>query len=144
MVDAPTGAGKTYIFERWAEQTNFSRRALFTMPTRALANDKFAEWRARGWQVGIMTGDLCVNPEAPVVVATLEAVQGQIVSGHGDPAQRLMPARASLAEQNPFRLLVIDEYHWLADAHRGNHYEGVLLAAPRDLQLLLLSIANFG
>jgi hypothetical protein len=39
IVDAPTGAGKTYVFERWAEQTNFSRRSLFTVPTRALANE---------------------------------------------------------------------------------------------------------
>ncbi len=39
---------------------------------------------------------------------------------------------------------MIDEYHWLADPHRGNHYEGVLLAAPEGLQLLLLSgaVAN--
>ena len=88
VVDAPTGAGKTYVFERWAEQTNFSRRALFTVPTRALANDKFAEWRARDWDVGIMTGDLCVNPEAPVVVATLEAVQGHIM---GRPADGSAP-----------------------------------------------------
>src|SRR5688500_9435594 len=83
VVDAPTGAGKTYIFERWAEQTNFAKRALFTVPTRALANDKFAEWRARDWNVGIMTGDLCVNPGAPIVVATLEAVQGQIMAAAG-------------------------------------------------------------
>jgi superfamily II RNA helicase len=83
VVDAPTGAGKTYVFERWAEQTNFSRRALFTVPTRALANDKFAEWRARDWNVGITTGDLCVNPGAPIIVATLEAVQGQIMAAAG-------------------------------------------------------------
>src|SRR5215218_7276394 len=111
VVDAPTGAGKTYIFERWAEQTNFAKRALFTVPTRALANDKFAEWRARDWEVGIITGDLCVNPEAPIVVATLEAVQGLVVAGN-----------------TPFHLLVVDEYHWLADPHRGNHYEGVMLS----------------
>ena len=152
VVDAPTGAGKTYIFERWAEQTNFSRRALFTVPTRALANDKFAEWRTRGWRVGIMTGDLCVDPEAPIVVATLEAVQshitgvGSVVSdGHEltDRAASHVRTRREMGTE-PFRLLVIDEYHWLADTHRGNHYEGVLLAAPAELQLLLLSgaVAN--
>src|SRR5436190_21108746 len=79
VVDAPTGAGKTYIFERWAEQTNFARRALFTVPTRALANDKFAEWRARAWDVGTMTGDVCVNATAPIAVATLEALQCRVV-----------------------------------------------------------------
>ncbi len=137
IVDAPTGAGKTYVFERWAEQGNFAKRALFTVPTRALANDKFAEWRARGWRVGIMTGDLCIEPEAPVVVATLEAVQGLVVA----PAAREPRGRAG---GGPFQLLVVDEYQWIGDAHRGNHYEGVLLSAPRELQLLLLSgsVAN--
>src|SRR5688572_29569216 len=141
VVDAPTGAGKTYVFERWAEQTSFARRALFTVPTRALANDKFAEWRARDWNVGIMTGDLCVNPEAPVVVATLEAVQGQIMAAAGARRRGVAPARDA---SQPFQLLVVDEYQWIADSQRGNHYEGVLLAAPRELQLLLLSgaVAN--
>jgi superfamily II DNA/RNA helicase len=141
IVDAPTGAGKTYVFERWAEQTNFSRRALFTVPTRALANDKFAEWRARGWRVGITTGDLCVDPGAPIVVATLEAVQGQVA-----PSVKVGPSREPAADgsDEPFHLLVVDEYHWLADPNRGNHYEGVMLSAPRDLQFLLLSgaVAN--
>ena len=144
VVDAPTGAGKTYIFERWAEQTNFSRRALFTVPTRALANDKFAEWRTRGWRVGIMTGDLCVDPEAPIVVATLEAVQshitgvGSVVSDGHELTDRAAPHVRTRREMGtePFRLLVIDEYHWLADTHRGNHYEGVLLAAPAETQRL--------
>jgi superfamily II DNA/RNA helicase len=155
VVDAPTGAGKTYIFERWAEQTNFAKRALFTVPTRALANDKFAEWRARDWNVGIITGDLCVNPEAPIVVATLEAVQGLVISAKVRPAVPSRPefhrARRSTqvgseSQPHPFSLLVIDEYHWLADPHRGNHYEGVMLSAPPDLQFLLLSgaVANPG
>ena len=146
IVDAPTGAGKTYVFERWAEQTNFSRRALFTVPTRALANDKFAEWRARNWNVGITTGDLSVNPDAPIIVATLEAVQGQIMAAAGARHSRHVDRRARDADERPFQLLVIDEYHWLADAQRGNHYEGVLLAAPPELQLLLLSgaVANPG
>ncbi len=144
VVDAPTGAGKTYVFERWAEQTNFAKRALFTVPTRALANDKFAEWRARDWRVGIMTGDVCVDPEAPIVVATLEAVQGHIMA-EPPRADGIVPARrAPDTGAEPFQLLVVDEYHWLADPHRGNHYEGVILAARRDLQLLLLSgaVAN--
>ncbi|MBI5382315.1 MAG: DEAD/DEAH box helicase [Opitutae bacterium] len=127
VVDAPTGAGKTFIFERWVEQINFSRRTLFTVPTRALANDKFAEWRARGWRVGIITGDVTIEPGAPVVVATLEAVQGLITESR--------PATPAAS----FQLLVVDEYHWLADAQRGNHYEGVLLSALPNLQLLLLS-----
>src|SRR4051812_49938294 len=118
IVDAPTGAGKTYVFERWAEQANFARRALFTVPTRALANDKFAEWRARDWNVGIMTGDLCVNPDAPIVVATLEAVQGQIMAAAR--ARRRGVPDPTRDGNAPFQLLGIQENHRIADAQRGN------------------------
>jgi len=150
VIDAPTGAGKTYVFERWLEQTNFSRRSLFTVPTRALANDKFAEWRTRGWRAGIMTGDVTIAPDAPVVVATLEAVQG-CFQETPDQSRHLgtVPNAQGAGEvafngSQPFRLLVVDEYQWLADQDRGNHYEGVLLSVPPTVQLLLLSgnVAN--
>ena len=54
VVQAPTGSGKTYIFELL--YPNLKTQAVFTVPTRALANDKLSEWRARGWDVGISTG----------------------------------------------------------------------------------------
>src|SRR5262252_2902700 len=57
VVQAPTGAGKTLIFELWSNQGKSHGQAIYTVPTRALANDKRAEWRARGWDVGIATGD---------------------------------------------------------------------------------------
>lgn len=142
VVDAPTGAGKTYVFERWAEQTNFSKRALFTVPTRALANDKYAEWKARGWRVGITTGDVTIDTDAPIVVATLEAVQSWIGAVHDDRPEPHSPE----TPKNRFTLLVVDEYHWLADPHRGNHYEGAIVASDPAVQLLLLSgaVANPG
>jgi superfamily II DNA/RNA helicase len=122
IVQAPTGAGKTFIFEQFFQQRRGPGQAIYTVPTRALANDKFAEWSRLGWRVGITTGDLAHDPEAPLVVATLEAQQA--------------PERASL--------YVIDEYQWLADPLRGNHYEGTILSLPARTQLLLLSgsVAN--
>ena len=162
IVDAPTGAGKTHVFERYVEQGNFARRAIFTVPTRALANDKYAEWIARGWRVGITTGDLSVSPRAPVVVATLEAAQNTLLhsqancnhAGYSSPASPSAPAAQPPAKCNQHGytlpgaslpdLLVIDEYQWLGDAARGNHYEGVLASLPSSVQLLLLSgsVAN--
>ena len=46
VVHAPTGAGKTYVFELFLAE--LKGQAIFTVPTRALANDKLAEWQARG------------------------------------------------------------------------------------------------
>src|SRR5260370_42348387 len=70
VVQAPTGSGKTYIFELISD--SLKGQAIYTVPTRALANDKLAEWRQRGWAVGIATGDFAENLNAKVTVATLE------------------------------------------------------------------------
>ncbi|HEX4141360.1 MAG TPA: DEAD/DEAH box helicase [Candidatus Methylacidiphilales bacterium] len=124
IVQAPTGAGKTFIFEQHFQQKRGPGQVIYTVPTRALANDKFAEWSRQGWRVGITTGDLAYQADAPLVVATLEAQQS--------------PAHAAL--------YVVDEYQWLADPLRGNHYEGTILSLPPQTQLLLLSgsVANPG
>ncbi len=126
VVQAPTGAGKTLIFELWSNHGKPRGQAIYTVPTRALANDKLAEWRARGWDVGIATGDLAENLNAPVLVATLETQKNRLVRGDG-------PA-----------LLVVDEYQMLSDPDRGLNYELALALAPARTQLLLLSgsVAN--
>ena len=121
VVQAPTGAGKTLIFELWSNQGKNRGQAIYTVPTRALANDKLAEWRARGWDVGIATGDLAENLGAPVLVATLETQKNRLIQGDG-------PA-----------LLVVDEYQMLSDLDRGLNYELAMALAPPQTQLLLLS-----
>lgn len=121
VVQAPTGAGKTLIFELWSNQGKPRGQAIYTVPTRALANDKLAEWRARGWDVGIATGDLAENLSAPVLVATLETQKNRLLAGDGPT------------------LLVVDEYQMLSDPDRGLNYELALALAPAHTQLLLLS-----
>jgi superfamily II DNA/RNA helicase len=126
VVQAPTGSGKTLIFELWSNQGKNRGQAIYTVPTRALANDKLAEWRARGWDVGIATGDLAENLRASVLVATLETQKNRLIQGDG-------PA-----------LLVVDEYQMLSDLDRGLNYELAIALAPPHTQLLLLSgsVAN--
>lgn len=126
VVSAPTGAGKTYIFELLHQGRHLQGQAIYTVPTRALANDKYAEWKEAKWNVGIATGDIAENVDAPVVVATLETQLERLVRGEG-------PA-----------LLVIDEYQMISDHARGANYEAAIALAPADTRLLLLSgsVAN--
>src|SRR5436190_8661558 len=121
VVQAPTGAGKTLVFELWSNQGKNHGQAIYTVPTRALANDKLAEWRARAWDVGITTGDLAENLDAPILVATLETQKRRLIEGDG-------PA-----------LLVVDEYQMLGDPDRGLNYELAIALAPPKTHLLLLS-----
>ena len=125
VVQAPTGAGKTHVFELLIRHGH-KGQAVYTVPTRALANDKRAEWLAQGWNVGIATGDVSENLDAPVVVATLETQRHRFLEGRRPD------------------LLVIDEYQMLADDRRGPAYETVLALAPPSTRLLLLSgsVAN--
>lgn len=53
IVDAPTGAGKTRVFELFVADSKpvpKNGQAVYTVPTRALANDKWAEWKEKGWK----------------------------------------------------------------------------------------------
>ncbi len=120
VVNAPTGAGKTYLVELIAESYRHGQIVL-AVPTRALANDKLREFRAKGWRVGIVTGDVAIDPDAPVVVATLETQKPRFLRGKGP------------------RLFVIDEYQMIGDAVRGVNYELCVALAPPQTQLLLLS-----
>ncbi|HEY0790703.1 MAG TPA: DEAD/DEAH box helicase [Chthoniobacterales bacterium] len=119
VLHAPTGAGKTYVFELLYD--SLRGQAVYTVPTRALANDKLAEWRGRGWDIGISTGDVADNLNARVIVATLETQKNRILQGHGP------------------KLLVVDEYQLMADPVRGVNYELAIAMAAPGTQLLLMS-----
>jgi superfamily II DNA/RNA helicase len=122
IVDAPTGAGKTRVFEMLMDgAAPMPGGAVYTVPTRALANDKWREWKSLGWNVGIATGDVAKYLNAPVIVATLETQRERFLAGR-------FPG-----------LLVVDEYQMLADARRGLSYEMALALPPPSTRLLLLS-----
>ena len=123
IIDAPTGAGKTRVFELFLKTQEAARlgQAVYTVPTRALANDKWREWKSLGWNVGIATGDLAENLHAPVLVATLETQRERILSG------------------NAPGFLILDEYQMLADAQRGLNYEMAMALPLASTRLLLLS-----
>jgi len=125
VLHAPTGAGKTFVFELLME-SGWRGKAIYAVPTRALANDKFREWRARGWEVGLVTGDVRHKPDASVVVATMETQRSAILRGDGPD------------------LFVIDEYQLLSDPQRGPGYEVCIASTPAATQLLLMSgsVAN--
>ena len=76
--------------------------------TQAAANDKLAEWRAKGWNVGICTGDVAENLDAKILVATLETERFGEVYARSVIANAKALADAGLKMQNnkPIRHMV--------------------------------------
>jgi superfamily II RNA helicase len=131
IVSAPTGAGKTLVAEFAIQQTlEQGKRLAYTTPLKALSNQKFADFtRAYGAdQVGILTGDVKVNPSARILVMTTEILRNMFYTG-------------GLAELG---YVVLDECHYMGDEGRGTVWEEIIVNAPFDVQLVALSatVAN--
>ena len=81
VVSAPTGSGKTLIGEYAIHRAlAHGRRVFYTTPLKALSNQKLRDFRASFGprRVGLLTGDLSVNREAPVVVMTTEIFRNML------------------------------------------------------------------
>ena len=131
IVSAPTGAGKTLIAEFAIHAALAAgRRLAYTTPLKALSNQKFADFtRAFGADaVGILTGDVKVNPHAPIVVMTTEILRNAL---YGSGFEGL-------------KYIVLDECHYMGDEGRGTVWEEIIVAAPPDVLLVGLSatVAN--
>lgn len=128
LVSAPTGAGKTVIAEHAIEQMLASgQRMFYTSPIKALANQKFRDFGERYGtdNVGLLTGDLTIRGDAPVVVMTTEVLRNMLYEGAG--------------RVHGLGCVVLDEVHYLQDRQRGPVWEEVLLNLPRDVRTVGLS-----
>src|SRR3989441_634492 len=130
LVTAPTGSGKTWIArEEIRRLLESGRRAWYTSPLKALTNSKYQEFcdEFGAEQVGILTGDRKVNPNAPLIVGTTEIYRNQLF----DALRGGEDVRADL--------VVLDEAHYLADEDRGHVWEEAIILSPPRIRLLLLS-----
>ena len=133
VVDAPTTAGKTRAVEVFFAMNidDPTFRAAYTTPVKSLSNDKVRELRAMFGddKVGIATGDIKENLDAPIVVATLESYRNSLLGIEPDLGRSLV---------------VFDEYHYLQDEGRGSAWEEAIILTPPSCQVLLLSasVAN--
>ena len=128
LVAAPTGSGKTVIAEHGIAVTLASGRDTFyTSPIKALANQKYRDFGERFGpaNVGLLTGDVTVNGNAPIVVMTTEVLRNMLY----ERAPRL----------RRLGCVVLDEVHYLQDRERGPVWEEVLLNLPADVRTVSLS-----
>jgi superfamily II RNA helicase len=126
ILSTPTGTGKSLV----AVGAHFvalsqSQRSYYTAPIKALVSEKFFSLVEifGAANVGMVTGDSSVNPDAPIICCTAE-ILANLALRHGpdtDVAQ-----------------VVMDEFHFYSDPERGWAWQVPLLELPR-VQFIVMS-----
>ncbi|KAK6347763.1 hypothetical protein TWF718_005592 [Orbilia javanica] len=126
FVAAHTSAGKTVVAEyAIALAAKHMTKAIYTSPIKALSNQKFRDFRTIFDDVGILTGDVQINPEASCLIMTTEILRSMLYRG------------ADLIRDVEF--VIFDEVHYVNDQERGVVWEEVIIMLPDHVNLILLS-----
>ncbi|KAK4124743.1 antiviral helicase [Parathielavia appendiculata] len=126
FVAAHTSAGKTVVAEyAIALAAKHMTKAIYTSPIKALSNQKFRDFRQTFAEVGILTGDVQINPEASCLIMTTEILRSMLYRG------------ADLIRDVEF--VIFDEVHYVNDFERGVVWEEVIIMLPEHVSLILLS-----
>ncbi len=136
LVCAPTGMGKTLIAEAAIFEALHARKRLYyTTPLIALTDQKFREIQARAEQwgfpreeIGLITGNRKVNPDALVRVVVAEILLNHLLSSDSE-----------IADLEQTGAVVMDEFHSFNDLERGIVWELSLVLLPRHVRVMLLS-----
>ncbi|MCF7872515.1 DEAD/DEAH box helicase [Candidatus Woesearchaeota archaeon] len=128
VVSAATGTGKTliadYIIDKCLKE---KEKVIYTAPIKALSNQKYRDFKKQYGEenVGIMTGDVTINPEAPIKIMTTEIYRNMLLAK--DPETEKLP------------YVIFDEIHYLGDIERGTVWEESVIFSHENTRFLCLS-----
>ncbi|KAF1991049.1 ATP-dependent RNA helicase DOB1 [Aulographum hederae CBS 113979] len=126
LVSAHTSAGKTVVAEyAIAQCLKNNQRVIYTSPIKALSNQKYREFNAEFGDVGLMTGDVTINPTATCLVMTTEILRSMLYRG-----SEIMREVA---------WVVFDEVHYMRDKSRGVVWEETIILLPDKVRYVFLS-----
>jgi superfamily II RNA helicase len=132
LVCVPTGSGKTapalFVIEYFKKR---GKKVVYTSPIKALSNQKFHEFREKfpNISIGILTGDIKLNPHADVLIMTAEILQNKFISKHS----------IDFDIESEVGCIIHDEVHMINDRDRGHVWEQLIMKCPKNVQMLLLS-----
>lgn len=126
LVSAHTSAGKTAIAE-YAIAMSFrdKQRVIYTSPLKALSNQKYRELSQEFSDVGLMTGDVTLQPNATCLVMTTEILRAMLYRG------------SEVIKEVAW--VIFDEIHYMKDRERGVVWEESIIFLPPAIKMVFLS-----
>ena len=126
LVSAHTSAGKTVVAEyAIAMAIRDGQRVVYTSPLKALSNQKYRELKEEFEDVGLMTGDVVINPSASCLVMTTEVLRSMLYRG-GEVMREV-------------GWVIYDEIHYMRDSERGVVWEESIVLLPDMVKYVFLS-----
>ncbi|XP_055381985.1 exosome RNA helicase MTR4 [Condylostylus longicornis] len=126
LVSAHTSAGKTVVAEyAIAKSLKAKQRVIYTTPIKALSNQKYREFTEEFGDVGLVTGDVTINPSASCLIMTTEILRNMLYRG-----SEIM---------REVGWVVFDEIHYMRDKERGVVWEETLILLPDNVRYVFLS-----
>ena len=126
LVCAHTSSGKTVVAEYGiALGRKHSKRVVYTSPIKALSNQKYRDFKKHFDDVGILTGDVNINPDAQCLIMTTEILQSCLYKNSEILSQ--------------LEWIIFDEIHYINDNERGHVWEEILILLPPGINLIMLS-----
>ncbi|KAJ1274751.1 hypothetical protein BS78_05G085300 [Paspalum vaginatum] len=126
LVSAHTSAGKTVVAE-YAIAMAFrdKQRVIYTSPLKALSNQKYRELSHEFTDVGLMTGDVTLHPNATCLVMTTEILRAMLYRG------------SEVIKEVAW--VIFDEIHYMKDRERGVVWEESIIFLPPAIKMVFLS-----
>ncbi|XP_076635759.1 exosome RNA helicase Mtr4 [Colletes latitarsis] len=126
LVSAHTSAGKTVVAEyAVACSLRDKQRVIYTTPIKALSNQKYREFFEEFKDVGLVTGDVTINPTASVLIMTTEILRNMLYRGS--------------EVMREVGWVIFDEIHYMRDKSRGVVWEETLILLPDNVHYVFLS-----
>lgn len=156
LVAAPTGTGKTLIADYLIEEVlEDGGEVVYTAPVKALSNQKYREYCDYFGpdKVGLITGDLVINREAPLRIMTTEILRNMLLEGPRlarraqaatekaakTGVDAFSPSDVAMPDLENLEAVIVDEIHFLDDEDRGTVWEELLIYLPSSIRILGLS-----
>jgi ATP-dependent RNA helicase DOB1 len=101
------------------------QRVIYTSPIKALSNQKYRDLFEEFSDVGLLTGDVTINPNASCLVMTTEILRSMLYRGS--------------EVMKEVKWVIFDEIHYMRDKERGVVWEESIILMPHAARFVFLS-----